>query len=88
MVEVTDSYQITEKAKEAETELNLLHAENEEKLKSGDIKDTIDVARSLFTRNKINALMAPISSPIIRLANMVSAYPAANGAKISPKFHP
>ena len=42
----------------------------------------------MFTRNKINALMAPISSPIIRLANMVSAYPAANGAKISPKFHP
>lgn len=32
--------------------------ENEEKLKSGDIKDTIDVARSLFTRNKIKELSA------------------------------
>ena len=27
-------------------------------LKSGDIKDTIDVARSLFTRNKIKELSA------------------------------
>ena len=34
------------------------YQKNEEKLKSGDIKDTIEVARSLFTRNKLKELSA------------------------------
>ena len=36
----------------------------------------------------INALIAPMSCPISLFANWVSAYPAAMGAKIRPKFHP
>lgn len=36
----------------------------------------------------MNALIAPMSSPIILFANCVSAYPAARGAKIRPRFHP
>lgn len=57
---------------EAENFLNLLqtkphgiennwkirYQENEEKLRSGEIKDTIEVARSLFTRNKLKELSA------------------------------
>jgi hypothetical protein len=37
---------------------------------------------------RINALIAPIPCPIILFARSVSAYPAARGAKINPRFHP
>ena len=37
---------------------------------------------------RINALIAPILSPISLLARYVSAYPAARGANTKPKFHP
>ena len=46
------------KPHDIENNWKLRYNENEEKLKSGDIKDTIDVARSLFTRNKIKELSA------------------------------
>lgn len=46
------------KPHEIENNWKLRYNENEEKLKSGNIKDTIDVARSLFTRNKIKELSA------------------------------
>lgn len=46
------------KPQDIENNWKLRYNENEEKLKKGDIKDTIDVARSLFTRNKIKELSA------------------------------
>lgn len=46
------------KPHDIENNWKLRYNENEEKLKSGDIKDTIDVARSSFTRNKIKELSA------------------------------
>ena len=46
------------KPDDIENNWKLRYNENEEKLKSGDIKDTVDVARSLFTRNKIKELSA------------------------------
>lgn len=46
------------KPHDIENNWKLRYNENEEKLKSGDIKETIDVARSLFTRNKIKELSA------------------------------
>ena len=46
------------KPQDIENNWKLRYNENEEKLKSGDIKDTVDVARSLFTRNKIKELSA------------------------------
>lgn len=46
------------KPNDIENNWKLRYNENEEKLKSGNIKDTVDVARSLFTRNKIKELSA------------------------------
>lgn len=46
------------KPQDIENNWKLRYNENEEKLKSGNIKETIDVARSLFTRNKIKELSA------------------------------
>lgn len=46
------------KPQDIENNWKLRYNDNEQKLKSGDIKETIDVARSLFTRNKIKELSA------------------------------
>ncbi|MDO6992715.1 CarD family transcriptional regulator [Brachyspira innocens] len=46
------------KPQDIENNWKIRYQENEEKLKSGDIKDTIEVARSLFTRNKLKELSA------------------------------
>ena len=46
------------KPHDIENNWKIRYQENEEKLKSGDIKDTIEVARSLFTRNKLKELSA------------------------------
>lgn len=44
------------KINDIENNWKIRYQENEEKLRSGDIKDTIEVARSLFTRNKLKEL--------------------------------
>ena len=46
------------KPHDIENNWKIRYQENEEKLSSGDIKDTIEVARSLFTRNKLKELSA------------------------------
>ncbi|AEM23344.1 transcriptional regulator, CarD family [Brachyspira intermedia PWS/A] len=46
------------KPHDIENNWKIRYQENEEKLRSGDIKDTIEVARSLFTRNKLKELSA------------------------------
>lgn len=46
------------KPQDIENNWKIRYQENEEKLRSGDIKDTIEVARSLFTRNKLKELSA------------------------------
>ena len=46
------------KIDDIENNWKIRYQENEEKLRSGDIKDTIEVARSLFTRNKLKELSA------------------------------
>ena len=46
------------KINDIENNWKIRYQENEEKLRSGDIKDTIEVARSLFTRNKLKELSA------------------------------
>ncbi|MEI0603982.1 CarD family transcriptional regulator [Brachyspira alvinipulli] len=46
------------KIHDIENNWKIRYQENEEKLRSGDIKDTIEVARSLFTRNKLKELSA------------------------------
>ena len=46
------------KPNDIENNWKIRYQENEEKLRSGDIKDTIEVARSLFTRNKLKELSA------------------------------
>lgn len=46
------------KPEDIESNWKIRYHENEEKLKTGDIKDTVEVARSLFTRNKLKELSA------------------------------
>ena len=46
------------KPDDIENNWKIRYQENEEKLKSGDIKDTIEVARGLFARNKFKELSA------------------------------
>ncbi|ADG71603.1 CarD family transcriptional regulator [Brachyspira murdochii] len=46
------------KPQDIENNWKIRYQENEEKLRSGNIKDTIEVARSLFTRNKLKELSA------------------------------
>lgn len=46
------------KPHDIENNWKIRYQENEVKLKSGEIKDTIEVARSLFTRNKLKELSA------------------------------
>lgn len=46
------------KPEDIENNWKIRYQENEEKLKSGEIRDTIEVARSLFSRNKLKELSA------------------------------